>query len=101
MKLRDIIEAERYFHTRDEPRRTKNKVTIKDYLKFVKEVEEFQKFMKEKEKKDEKKPGGPLAHWSVAKKTTFFMLLGPPLGIAYIGCIVLMVKGLAIFVVGK
>lgn len=99
MKLRDIIEAERYFGSDKKP--LKKEPSIKDMVKFLKSMDEFQKFMKEKEKKEEKKTNGTLfPEWSVAKKTAFFTIAGPPLGIMYIGCIVLMVRGLAMFVVG-
>ena len=104
MKLRDMIEAERYFSNdrKKEKLYRKKETTLKDVQKFIKQVEEFKRFEKEAFKKEERKEHkGLLPHdWSIAKKTVFFAILGPPLGIGYVFGLVIMIRLLAGFVVG-
>src|SRR5258708_36041702 len=103
MKLRDMIEAERYFGPSNtgRPYKIKKEVSIKDILKFHRDMEEYHRFIKEKEKKEERKEHkGPLPHdWSIGKKAVFLSILGPPLGIGYVFGLVIMTRMLANFIV--
>lgn len=72
-----------------------------DEVKAYKKIKKMlRKEEEDKKKNAPKKENGLFKDWSVAKRTAFFAVFGPPLGIMYIGCIVLMVRGLAMFVVG-
>lgn len=67
----------------------------------VKIYKKFKKLLKEEEdekKKDKPKETGFMKDWSIAKRTTFFALAGPPLGISYIFTLVIMTRQLAQFI---
>lgn len=68
----------------------------------VKIYKKFKKLLKEEEdekKKDKPKETGFMKDWSLAKRTAFFALAGPPLGIGYIFGLVILVRGLALFII--
>lgn len=86
-----------------EPKRWRKKKEpdfINQLVEYQEKVEKFNKWLKTQDK-EKKTPTSPFTDWSVAQKTAFFTILGPPMGIAYIFCIVLLVRGLATFVVGS
>jgi len=86
-----------------EPKRWRKKKEpdfINQLVDYQDKVEKFNKWLKTQEKEDKKKDHSLFKDWTVGQKTAFFTILGPPMGIAYIFCIVLLVRGLATFVVG-
>ena len=72
-----------------------------DEVKAYKKIKKMLKKEEEEAKKNKPPPnGGLFPGWSVAKKTAFFTIFGPPLGISYVFGLVLLVRGLATFIVG-
>lgn len=82
MKVRDFIEAERFFHK--EPKE-KKEMSIKEYLRFKKALR-----MVEEEEKKERKEDKPKTWWdkqSVVQKTAYLFLGGHLLTLFYISII--------------
>lgn len=72
-----------------------------DSLKMYKRVKKMlAEEEAEKKKNAPKKEEGFMKDWSVAKRTAFFALAGPPLGLAYIFTLLMVVRSLSAFVVG-
>ena len=70
----------------------------------VRAYKKIKKMLKKEEEEKKKtappKGGGLFPNWSVAQKTAFFTIFGPPLGIAYVFSLVILVRGLSSFIVG-
>lgn len=72
-----------------------------DEMKAYKKIKKQIAKEKEEEKKNSpKKEEGFMKGWSVAKRTAFFALAGPPLGIGYVFGLIIIVRQLATFIVG-
>lgn len=71
-----------------------------DEVKAYKKIKKMLKKEEEEKKKTAPKKDGLFPNWSIAKKTCFFAILGPPLGIGYIFGLVILTRGLATFIVG-
>ncbi len=80
----------------------KSKDIVKQLNEYIEGKEKFEKIIKSFEKKEEKKEHkGILPHeWSLAKRTAFFCILGPPLGIGYVFGLVILVRGMSAFILG-
>lgn len=72
-----------------------------DEMKAYKRIKKLMKEEEDEKKKNApKKESGFMKDWSVAKRTAFFAILGPPLGLTYIFCLLMIVRGMAAFVIG-
>lgn len=69
----------------------------KQLVKYLESKEKFEKLIKSLEKKEEKK--GLFPHWSTAKKTCFFALAGPPIGLMYAFIFITLVRQMALLII--
>lgn len=85
MKVRDFIEAERYFHK--DRKEKKKEVTLKDFIKFQEDLKKFEEWQKSQKKDDN---GDKKTWWdrqSVIQKTAYLFLGGHLLTLGYISVI--------------
>lgn len=69
-----------------------------DEVKAYKKIKKMLAKEEEEKKKNKPKEEGFMKNWSIAKRTAFFALAGPPLGIGYIFGLVILTRQLAIFI---
>jgi len=84
MKVRDFIEAERYFHK--DRKEKKKEVSLKDFIKFQEDLKKFEEWQKS-QKKEDKEPKSWWDKLSVVQKTAYLFLGGHLLTLGYISVI--------------
>lgn len=85
MKVRDFIEAERFF-CKDRKEKKKD-VTLKDFIKFQEDLKKYEEWQKHNKKHDDDDKKGYWEKMSVVQKTAYLFLGGHLLTLLYISII--------------
>jgi len=85
MKVRDFIEAERYFHK--DRKEKKKDISLKDFIKFQEDLAKYEEWTKHQKKHDHDEKKTWWEKQSVVQKTAYLFLGGHLLTLGYISVI--------------